>query len=288
MFGASISVQGVPVKTASDNQKVIDTRWLTLDIFQDFNYSGTFSFNTSAPGDGSTIGYPTAPYLLYNHQQGFLPAYDYIINTFTCSDPTATVYHSFYADTNNVYYAPELATIQQSVSITLNITIRMYTLPITQTFNAPNVQQQATSTPNSSEFGVEFINPQYAAPTISNASINQFNFTTQLRPLNILATGVYALTGYPDINAGLVVIPYNHINPPLYMIAPYLPNGFKKQFNFPQFGMSQPLIQPLGFSGGRGKVTSKSITIGGVQGALGGVGAFYAYILLKDPLTAAQ
>lgn len=277
-FGAAISEQGIPVNTASDDQKVLDTRWKTLDIFAEYTYTNTLTINTTALGNGSNIGFSKNFITIFSHNLGYLPGIDYIVNSYSVSDPNPLIEGFFpYADANNVYLAPIIGSVLTSLSLTISITIRIYALDITTFYQAPTQQPESTVNPNTSEFGAEFINPKFASPDIQDASIEQYSFSTKLRPLNILQHGIASSTGN-------IAISYNYPKKPLYLLATYLPNGLPAGLAT-HISLPGPLVGDLGFQGGRGTITNDIINIRGVQASLSGN---FVYILFKDPIDITQ
>jgi len=269
--GAEISQQGVPVDKATDDQKVLDTRWKTLDIFREYTYQNTVTLQMSSTNINTN--YLT----IFAHNLGYIPAHDYVINSYSVSDPSALVSSlPVYADTQNIYLLPHITSFVASPTLTVNITGRVYTLDITTYFQAPTVNAISTNNPTTSEFGAEFINPNLASPNISTDPIGEFNFSTKLKPLNILQCGTIA-----TVSGGLI-ISYNYPVNPIYLLAQYLPNGFTTAKGI---NITTPLVGSLGFQGGRGSITSNTITVNGVQTAFSGS---FAYILLKDPIGLAQ
>lgn len=270
--GAVISEQGIPVNSASDDQKVLDTRWVTLDIVAEPNYNSTVTMQTTAPGDGSTFGFTTSYIILYSHNLGFLPAFDYEIVSETFTGSIAQNTPTVYADAQNIYFIPVVETVQTSLSISLNINLRIYNLPITSSYQAPVVQGIPITQPVISEFGVKFLDQNSTALDIRDASIDNYSFNTQLRPLNILQHGTVTVSN------GSIVINYTYDQHPFYLLAPYSPSIYTDAGGV---SIAAPLVSALSFAGSRGTVTNNTISITGQQSVLTGS---FAYILFKDPM----
>lgn len=265
-FGAAISEQGVPLAQASDDQKVIDTRWKTLDILYDYTYSNTVALTMVSHFNTNYIEIST-------HNLGYLPAFDYEILSYTLTDPSATVAWFAFADNVNVYLVPQIISLQANVSLTVSVAVRVYALNITQFYQAPNVQAISTANPSSTGFGIEFIKPADASPVIINNPINEYSFNTQLHPLNILQNGTYTIPS----GGTTILINYTYPQFPLYLLAQYLPSGYVST----HVSVPGPLIGSLGFQGGSTTISSTALTVTGVQSTLSGS---YAYILFKDPI----
>lgn len=263
--GAEISQQGIDVSKASDDQKVLDTRWVTLNIFVETTYTNSIQLTLN---NGLSIDYV----IIYKHNLGYIPAFDYSIIQ-NCSDGTAIFGQNIIADSSNVYYIPNCSVNNPPATISFTITLRIYDLPITQSFQAPTVQSISTVNPSASGYGVEFINPNYASPIISNDPVAEYNFSTQLKPLNILQYGT------TTTQAGFINIAYNYPQYPLYMLCQYYPNGYSRVGSFVK--LPNPAVTSLGFAGGQGSINSTTITVSGVQSIFAGS---FAYILFKDPI----
>lgn len=272
--GAEFSEAGIPVKTASDDQKVLDTRWVTLDIANEPTYNQTLTLATNAPGDGTTLGFTTEYLIIYTHNLGFLPAFDYEIASYSISDITALFTPKIVADATNIYLVPEIGSINTSVDFMVAINLRVYTLPITTEYQAPIVNSQPLTASSPSGYGVEFLKPNVTVGDITEASPDQYSFSTALRPLNILQHGTVTIPGI----SGNIVINYNYGQHPFYLLGVYYPDSFTSVGSITIPG---PLVEALAFAGGRGAITSTTITVSGIQSTLSGS---FAYILFKDPM----
>jgi hypothetical protein len=269
-YGAEISQQGIPVSQASDDQKVLDTRWKTLDIFGSNVFNTTVTLSTNATG--GNLGFTTQYFVLYSHNLGYLPAFDYEINSISISDGSALANNILVvSDSNNVYLVPQIGSFLTSLTLTITITVQVYALDITTYFQAPTIQAVSTNNPTTSNYGVEFVNPTLAAPLIGELPVAEYNFSTRLKPLNILQNGTVATSN------GSISINYNYPNNPIYLLAQYFPNGY----NTANISIGNSLVGSLSFQGGRGTISSTTITVNGVQSNL--IGSF-TYILLKDPI----
>jgi hypothetical protein len=267
--GAIISQQGIPIDQASDDQKVLDTRWVTLNIYTEQIYTNTISLTLQT---GLSTNYLT----VYRHNLGYVPAFDYVVSQ-TCSDSTATFGQDVVADNQNIYYIPNCSVNNPPATLTITIILRIYDLPITQSFQAPTVNTISSVNPTQSNYGVEFALPADVAPKISEFPVAEYAFSTRLKPLNILQYGtVTAVGGYISIN-------YNYPNYPMYMLCQYYPNGYSRVGSLVKLG--NPAVTSLGFSGGHGTINSTTITVSGTQSIFAGG---YAYILLKDPIGLTQ
>lgn len=283
-YGAIFSEEGVPVTTASDDQKVLDTRWVTLDIAEEPNYTATLTLPTTAPGNGSTLGGTYTNVIAYSHNLGFLPAFDYEIVSSTVSDPNAvSVDPVFVSDGQNIYYSAGISTLLSSVTVTINVNFRIYNLPITTNYVAPVVQTDPTAAPVQTGYGAKFLNSNSLALSINNSSVENFSFNTQLRPLNILQHGPVTVPSSPsDPNFGKIIINYSYNGRhPVYLLAIYYPTTAQNG----NATLPSPSVGALTFSGGQSTITDTVLTIAGAQSAL--IGSF-AYILLKDPLDIVQ
>lgn len=263
--GAEITQQGVPISQASDDQKVLDTRWVTLNIFAEPTYSNTITLNLHN-------GLTTNIIVVYSHNLGYPPAFDYQINSISVSDGAALITATnLYADSNNIYLIPQISIFNPPATLTISLNLRVYTLNITTNFQAPTVNTISSVNPTQSNYGIEFPLPADVAPQIGNLPVNEYSFSTRLKPLNILQNGTVTASN------GSISISYSYPKYPLYMLAQYFPNGY----SFNTAVVANPLVGSLGFAGGQGTINSTTLTVSGVQSAFSGS---YAYVLLKDPI----
>lgn len=265
-YGAAISEQGISVNKASDDQKVLDTRWATLDIVAEPVFNETLTLATNGSNDTTQV------IVVYAHNLGFQPAFDYEVVSKTFVAPVISDNGVFVADKINIYYVPFVASSTNPVVVDVTVNLRVYNVPITAEYQAPIVQAQPRSGDITVPYGAKFLNSQSTALDINTASIDNYSFNTQLRPLNILQHGTVAVSG------GLILIPYNYAQHPLYMLAQYFPNGYSDASGA---AIAGPLVGSLSFAGGKGSITSTQITVQGVQATLTGT---FAYILFKDPI----
>lgn len=272
--GAEISQQGVPLSQASDDQKVIDTRWITLDIFKEYTYT-----NSVTSGVSGDFAFPVI--IVATHNLGYIPVFDYQITSISYSDPNLGILGAnLWADTQNIYYAPEYFSLQPTVTTTLSIQVRVYTLNVTIPFTAPTVQAISITNNTDTGYGIEFVADNNASPNISQDPIGEYSFSTRLKPLNILQNGLTeAVVG--GQNNGYIIIDYSYPTNPIYQICQYFPNGIvNSNYNLPQ-----ALMGPLGFQGMRSTINNGVISITGEQAALTG---WFAYIIFKDPIGLTQ
>ena len=275
-YGAEISQQGIPVKQATDDQKVIDTRWVTLDV------QGVYEYNSVVTVPLNNGGGATQGIVLCTHNSGFLPAYDYVINSYSLSASVLGETFNLYADTTNVYLVSHFGTDASSIVLTINVTIQVYTLPITQSFQAPTVQSISAVNESNTGYGIEFVADSNASPTIGQDPVGEYSFSTRLKPLNILQTGTYTVnTAVGSANRGYIVINYSYPQNPLYQLCQYYPNGVTTA----HISIPQALVGPLGYQGAKGSVGNGVILITGSGSALSGS---FAYILFKDPIGLTQ
>lgn len=270
-YGAQFSEQGIPLSSASDDQKVLDTRWLTLDIVAEPIYSNTLQLATTAPGDGSTLGFTTSSIIIYSHNLGFVPAFDYEITFQSISDPAADAAGlNVVSDSTNIYLVPDLGTVDTSITLSINISLRIHNLPVTASYTAPVVQSTPVTAPTQSEYGVQFLNQNSQALDIQDASINDYSFNTQLRPLTVLQTGTVTAP---------ISISYNYGQHPLYLLCNYYPTTYASPSG--KASIAGPVVSAMNFAGSRGTIVNNTITVNGQQASLTGS---FAYILFKDPL----
>lgn len=270
-YGAEFSQQGIDIGRASDDQKVLDTRWPTLDIAFEPTYNATMTMPLT--GSSTHIIFP-----VFSHKLGFIPAFDYQVDTFSVTPvnggDSILTNQNMWADKNNIYFNPVISSSDASKSVTMSIRLRIYHVDITTFYQAPVVNPSPTDTNFDSTYGARFIGPNFVGQDMGTAPAEEFSFSSTLRPLTILQNGTIATT------SGVLIIPYSYSNPPLYSVGVHRPNGLSAA-QFDSVTQAGPLTGALSFSGGKSTATSKTLNIRGSQASLA---AQFAYILFKDPL----
>lgn len=270
-YGAEFSQQGIDIGRASDDQKVLDTRWPTLDIAFEPTYNATVTMPITSFESHFIV-------TVFEHNLGFIPAFDYQVDIFNVSPVNGGdlifTNQNMWADKNNIYFNPLIETSDSSKSVTMSIRLRIYHVDITTFYQAPVVNPSPTDTNFDSTYGARFIGPNFAGQDMGTAPPEEFSFSSTLRPLTILQNGIQSTS------SGILIIPYSYSNPPLYEVAVYRPNGLSK-VTFDTVTQAGPLVGALTFSGGKSTATVNTLNIRGAQSSLAGQ---FAYILFKDPL----
>lgn len=275
-YGAEIAQQGIDISHASDDQKVLDTRWVTLDIIDEPTFS--FNGNIATGSTGGSLEFTALALVAYEHNLGFLPAFDYeIVSAVVTPDLPGLDDYDMYADETNIYLVPTIGAEVPTITLNIQINMRIYNLDITTEYEAPVVTGIPTDSNSPSEYGIKFVNPNFAGVDLATAPPEDLNFSTGLRPLNILKHGVITI----PTSGFQIIIPYTYDTPPLYVVGSYNPTPILSD-TFPRKVLiPNPTVGSLSFSGSRGTVTSDTISITGAQAGLAGS---WIYILFKDPL----
>lgn len=274
-YGAAISSQGIPVAQASDNQKVLDTRWVTLDILEEPTYNNTIIEVTNSNG------FWTGFIPIHHHGLGRSPVFEAVItsNSYSSNVNVSLSNLNIYADYQDIYLIPSTLSSNidvETVSVTVSISIRVFSLPIERGFTAPNVKVTPRQGNVVSNYGAKFLNGNDSNVPIGIATPEQLNFSTTLRPLNIMQYGI------ATSSSGNVSIAYNYGGEfPLFDAANYYP---PQTLNVGGGLNQNTLIAPFGKDVPRASVTPTQITLGGIQTEYGNNAA---YILFKDPLGSA-
>jgi hypothetical protein len=279
-YGVALAEQGIPITQASDDQKVLDSRWYTLDILDEPN----FSLNVNRTPSGTTDTFITT---VYQHNLGYPPAFDYIQNTFTYSG-NFFVEAAYYlvSDANNIYLIAGALLANGGYSFVLDIQLRIYTVNITQTYQAPIVQATTVSNNQSVSYGAEFLNGSGGDLSLGQPPAQEIAFSTSMRPLTILQTGTATNAPALAYLPGTIPLPYSTPYPPLFQLAQYFPaipgvSGSLTNAIYSQIS-TYPIVGSLSFAGSRSVIANSTIWIGGAQAELTGP---FAYILFKDPLS---
>lgn len=256
----TVSQQGVDVNTATDSQKVIDTRWRYMDILVEKKMVvPSFTQPSSV--------------VLYQHNFGKKYAFSiYVIDS--------DAYFSDWSQSggpgvNDLTFSGGVYTDNNAIKISgffndsygisgKNILLRIYNVPITEEYSAPQDVTLAKSISKTSNYGVK-IQSRTSHNTLRSNELTDYSLNTQSKALAIHRTGLVAAEVSSN---GQATIRHNLGSPPSYMTAFYsVKSGV--------LGAISPDFVPV-----RGSANASTITFSGAQAALI---TWLAYILFKDP-----
>lgn len=286
--GFILSQEGVPVSTAADYQKVIDSRWKFLEVaydtIVDVSYTNLLAHNTNGV-TGGTLG--TNLYTVINHNLGYVPYFEYeaLPNTtaklgtgiFAPNGSDWVVQNSLldlYADTKNIYYSVGYTRQINSAPNTytgivrLNLRFKIFAIDIQQEYTAPTPASVAGTSYANTSLGVKIL--QGGSGTLGGDDPRAFATNTAYKTLSLQKTG----TGVISSGSPSLVITHGAGYPPSFLITRLdtLADGTV---------VSEPGNKLLM----RSQATSSTITFAGFQALNAGT---YGYIILKDPLETAQ
>lgn len=178
-YGVMFTQTGVPVATSSDYQKVIDSRWLFLEIANEGDIDVSFSESNSKTLSWERI-------VIYRHDLGYIPAFEATINlngadSFDAGSPDV------FADENTIFVRREVF----GATIAAHITgyYRLYSVPILVDYEAP-VELVSGALAPKTDYGMKFINGQVPNVTPADNSIQGFSVDTTKKILSIHKTGL--------------------------------------------------------------------------------------------------
>lgn len=265
-YGVKISQQGIDISRAADYQKVLDSDWKFLDIFQEIDIDITFSF----------VGRPTGTYLvpLIIHALGHVAGYEFFASVSTAAGGGFTnarnVKSYIFGDDVGVYfqtYGGDSGRIKGK--------LRVYTINILEEYQAPTVYTISAAIQPPGKYGAKFLDLNRGIGNIEDENMEPFTLNTRGKQISIHKHGV--ATG-----SGNLEVTHNIGYPPSYMIAK-ITQASTLGSNFPDLKYSgTQVVSPLTTSFYLARpLNANTMRFNGVQTGLFGE---YAYVILKDPM----
>jgi hypothetical protein len=180
--GIVFTQQGVPVKNSSDYQKVLDSRWVFMEV------EAERDINTVLPAMAaidSTQRYYEKTILL-RHNLGFLPAFEGI-TFFNYSDPIFNAVE-IYSDENTIFLRRLISSTAYPQQ-TVTGSFRLYNLPILTEYQAPSEIVSGASAPKT-DFGVKFIDGSVPNITPGDTNVQGFSVDTTKKILSVHKHGL--------------------------------------------------------------------------------------------------
>lgn len=177
-YGVTFTQTGVPVALSSDYQKVIDSRWIFMEIANEGDIAYSFS------GAAGSLHYERI--VIYRHNLGYMPAFESTIDL-NGADPFDAGSPGVFADENTIF----LRRIISGATIGCNVTgyYRLYALPILNDYEAPVELVSGASAPKT-DYGMKFVNGQVPNVTPADNSVLGFSVDTTKKILSVHKTGL--------------------------------------------------------------------------------------------------
>lgn len=247
--GIEISQEGIDLSQAQDSQKVLDSRFRYYDIAQE----SMVTLPTLA-NNGSTQ-------IIYSHNMGFLPAFDVfdtVLQSYISVSSTLLGGSGLLSSTSQIYFKGFYNDAGWSGH---KVLIRVYNVPITDTFVAPIEQTLPSKTSTNTQEGIKIVR---GTSDIHDQELSKFALNSTGKSMSIQRTG----TGFSNSGTSFhLVIEHDLGHPPTFLLA-----------SMDTAGQWVGAVDPsttLGLATADGV----NLTFRGVQSAL--VGTF-AYIIFKD------
>lgn len=288
--GISVAYRGTDISNSSDYSRSIDSRWKFLEVAYEDQI--TINLPAIAAGADSTKGYEQR-YKIVDHNLNKYPMFECsveIVNGTPASSQSGDGKQNFwgytfyaypfnpYSDLNTLWLFPQYYYGNGQNAVTLLVKYRVYTLDITEEYQAPTV-----STPNANSgnnpTGIKILDGTQPIDIVGK-SPEGFSLDTTQKTLAVHSIH----TQYIDNTNNQV----NHTvgYPPTYfmMYAPYQPfSQYFSGYNIPHrtWILSGQVFEPLV----RITATNNYLQFRGVQSVFQGT---YTFVILKDPAEVAQ
>lgn len=245
--GIVVSQQGIDISQALDSQKILDSDFRYFDVLQE-----VVMIMPTLLGDGGKQ-------VIYEHKAGFLPAFDVfdtVLNSYITISTSVGV--GLLSSTTQLYFNGFYVDPGWSGH---KIIIRIYNVPITETFQAPIVQTLPTKGSSPSSEGIKVVR---GTTDMAEKELSKFALNTASKVLGIQKTG----TGLSNSGTNnQLVIEHDLGHPPMFLLT-YADVA----------GLWVSTIDPS-FLPAKSTADGSIMTFSGIQSAL--IGTF-AYIIFKE------
>ena len=262
--GIIFTQEGIPIKQSSDYQRVLDTRWKTMEIA--FEKYVDISYENWVTGRNNIE--------VFIHGFNYLPAFEFFQDKDTLEGNTTVLAGQHVSDyiigTVDKIFVPifKLAG-DPSTALRVKGFLRIYRVDITGDYKAPSTSSRSTL-PIKSKYGVKIIDSDDGYKDFDSREVYKYLQNSKEKTLGIHQHGVLtAESGTVTIDHGL---------------------GYSPSFEFVSITNTFSIpgidcIQPFNSYSGRVSSSTYQLKFSGGQSALFGK---YAYLVFKDPVELAS
>ena len=288
--GISVAYRGTDISNSSDYSRSIDSRWKFLEVA--FEDQVTITLPAIAGSGDTTKGYEQR-YEIVKHSLNKYPLFEVSVEIISGTPASSQsgdgkqnfwgyTFYAFpfniYSDLNSIWMFPQYYSANGQNAVTLLVKYRVYTLDITEEYQAP-----AVSMPNANagtiSTGIKILDGTQSID-VTAQSPEGFSLDTTQKTLAVHSVHVQAVD---NVNNTV-----NHTvgYPPTYFImyAPFQPfSQYYTGYNIPHrtWTLSGQMFEPLV----RITATNNYLQFKGVQAVFQGT---YSFVILKDPAEVAQ
>lgn len=188
--GISVTRQGIPVDRAADYQKVLDSRWLFMEVEHDLDMQVVIPVGVANGVDG----YDQRVNIL-RHNLGFVPAFHASWKPPAAWNSYVTDgYHpdllgaQLWCDDEWFYFTRFVDLSTNSASMTLDIRALIYNLPIFKDYQAPTEIAVGTA-PTKSNYGLRALDGHDSSVSIDGNSSHGFSVDTKKKVIGVNRVG---------------------------------------------------------------------------------------------------
>lgn len=268
-YGVKVSQQGIDISRAADYQKVLDSDWKFLDIYDEIDVDITFDFSTQ----------PTGFYLLplYIHSLNYVAGFEFFPSTqskttagFMTMDKN-TILQYLRGDKRGIYFL-----INPSLTAGRLVgKLRVFTINILEEYTAPTVYKFTTAVQPPGRYGAKFIDKHQGVGNIDSEDMEPFTLNTRGKQISIHKHGLVMANG-------TVVVKHDIGYPPSYLICKVDSaaewSSFYARPNYDSDLVAGPLLSSFYLAQ---QLDKDTLSFRGVQVTLSG---YYAFVILKDPM----
>lgn len=209
---------------------------------------------------------------LYDHGLGHIVPFEY---NFTDSNVK---------DNYNVFCMADgfYIQLQQSgATTTANVTLflRVYNVPILETFSAPPDNTFPSNKDDHAKYGVRILQGAQTNHGMQDREMSHFSLNTDAKPFPIHMHGLATAPA-----SGTITLAHRLGYLPTFFLAAYVATGLTVAAGYPDYMVGRPYLTGLGTTLIAAHADTTNINLTGAGVVLSGT---YAYLILKDPVTVA-
>lgn len=203
--GIVVTQQGIDISQALDSQEVLDSRFRYFDILKEVTV-----ILPTIKNDGSTQ-------VIYEHDAGFLPAfdvYDTVLGAYVSAANTLGA--GLVSSTTQIYFTGFFNDLGWSNH---KVLIRVYNVPITDNFQAPIEKTLPAKASAPSKYGVEVAR---GTTDMADGELSKFALNTKSKALAIQKSGTTQANSGTNFHA---IIEHDLGHPPMFLFTYADPAG---------------------------------------------------------------
>lgn len=186
-YGVIISQQGIDINYAADYQKVLDSRWRSMEIDEEIMIDQVILIKKQLVNTRVPL------HKIHGHSVGHLAAFETQLQSDTSvisGNPNSISIIRFLSDDENIYIDPNsFSNYDVDTTIRLRVFIRIFTLNILEEFTSPVEPFVSASPAAMSRYGARFLDKQRNSGRIDDPNFSSFTMNTDGKQISVHSQG---------------------------------------------------------------------------------------------------